>query len=120
MSTPKLITFIDNVGRTLFGEEVFQDTKHLLVKNPALIHVTPTPQGQLNVQTIPLYFREFISEKNRHAGTTWKFNLENITVGVDVDNDERLVDQYNKLFTPIAESAVEEVNDPKVIKLFES
>jgi hypothetical protein len=110
----KIITFIDHIGRTLLAEHVESTADHLVVKNPAIIHVQPTQQGQLNVQTIPLYFREFVSDKNKTSGTTWKFNLNSIVQGVDIENDSRLLEQYNRLFTTAAA-----VDDQKVIKLFD-
>lgn len=111
-----IITFIDHIGRTILGEQV-EDTKdHLTVKNPAIIHVQPTPQGQLNVQTIPLYFREFVSDKNKGDGTTWKFNKSSVVVGVDIENDARLLEQYKRLFTAAPTATAD---DQKVIKLFD-
>jgi hypothetical protein len=115
--TPTLITFLDHIGRATIGELVEQNDTHLVVKNPAIIHVQPTPQGQLNVQTIPLYFREFVGEKTRENGTTWKYNISSVVIGVDVENDARLVSQYEKLFS---DSAIITPNgDPQVVKLFD-
>jgi len=96
--TLNLITFIDHIGRTTIGELVSSDETSFVVKNPAIIHVQPTPQGQLNVQTIPLYFREFVSDKNKEEGTQWKYQYANTVHGLNVENDTRLVDQYSKLF----------------------
>jgi len=113
-----LITFIDHIGRTIIGENA-GDTDNgasFLVKNPAIIHVQPTQTGQLNVQTIPLYFREFIGEKSKENGTTWKYHYANVVVGTDVDNDPRLTDQYEKLWSaPVAAPTAE----PSVVKLFD-
>lgn len=118
MSDTKTITFIDHIGRTVIG--IFagntEDGSSFLVKNPAIIHVQPTQQGQLNVQTIPLYFREFVGEKAKEVGTTWKYHYANVVLGVEVDNDPRLLDQYNRLFeaAPSAPSS-----EPSVVKLFD-
>lgn len=112
-----IITFIDHIGRTIIGEQVESDKNSITVKNPAIIHVQPTPQGQLNVQTIPLYFREFVSDKNKNDGTKWKFNLDSVVLGVDIDNDSRLLDQYNRLFSGLP--AAQAGDDQKVIKLFD-
>lgn len=117
MSNQNIVTFIDHIGRTMLATFVEKDKTHLTVKNPAIIHVQPTQQGQLNVQTIPLFFREFVGEKSKTEGTVWKFNLNNIVLGVDIDNDPRLVEQYNKLFTAVTPSPVKE--DAPVIKLFD-
>lgn len=117
MSEQKLVTFIDHIGRAMIGVLEDQDKTTLTVKNPAIVHVQPTQQGQLNVQTIPLYFREFVGEKSKNSGTVWKFNLANIVIGIDIDNDPRLVDQYNKLFA--ANPASQAPQGEKVIKLFD-
>jgi hypothetical protein len=118
MSEQNLITFIDHIGRTIIATVDSQDKTTLSVKNPAIVHVQPTQQGQLNVQTIPLYFREFLGEKSKNTGTIWKFNLANIVLGVDIHNDDRLVDQYNKLFAMPTGIIAPEGGD-RVIKLFD-
>ena len=115
MSDTKFVTFIDHIGRTIIGAHVESDKTSITVKNPAIIHVQPTQAGQLNVQTIPLYFREFIGEKSKANGTVWKFNLANVVLGVDIDNDPRLIDQYNKLFA----APVQQAPTEPVIKLFD-
>jgi hypothetical protein len=124
----KIITFVDSIGRTIIGEHVDasptgekSDGVYLIVKNPAIIHVQPTQQGQLNVQTIPLYFRDFVSDKNKEEGTFWKYAYATVTMGLNVENDQRLVDQYHKLF---AAPSVIQVPDQapaagKTIKLFD-
>lgn len=115
MSDTTIVTFIDHIGRTILAEQVSVDKTTLTVKNPAIIHVQPTQNGQLNVQTIPVYFREFVGEKARNEGTVWKFNLSSIVLGVDIDNDTRLLDQYNKLFGKASATSASE----PVIKLFD-
>jgi len=119
MSNTNLITFIDHIGRTIIGEFVEDvDNGHsFTVKNPAIIHVQPTQQGQLNVQTIPLYFREFVGEKSKENGTTWKYHYSSVVLGVDVDNDPRLVEQYTKLFA--SPSSLVTSDEPQVVRLFD-
>ena len=119
MSEQNLITFIDHIGRTIIATQVSQDKTTLTVKNPAIVHVQPTQQGQLNVQTIPLYFREFLGEKSKNTGTVWKFNLANVVLGEDIDNDPRLLEQYKKLFAPVTAATAGGSNNEKVIKLFD-
>lgn len=118
MSKQNIVTFIDHIGRTILAELISSDEKFLTVKNPAIIHVQPTQQGQLNVQTIPLFFREFVGEKAKNEGTVWKFNLNNVVLGVDIDNDPRLIDQYNKLFIA-APTVAPAAQGEKTIKLFD-
>lgn len=125
-----IITFVDQIGRTIIGELVQKapsgekaTDSEFIVKNPAIIHVQPTPQGQLNVQTIPLYFRDFVSEKNKEEGTFWKYNRVNCVMGINVENDARLVDQYEKLFapmpTPVPVAQTNTGDQQKTIKLFD-
>jgi hypothetical protein len=122
MNSKEIITFVDHIGRTLIGEKV-EDTdggKAVVVKNPAIIHVQPTPQGQLNVQTIPLYFREFVGEKNKKEGTIWKFFYDSIVLGINVENDTRLLEQYDRLFSDAPAAAPAAASkDERVVKLFE-
>jgi len=118
MSKTSLVTFVDHIGRTIMAEQVESDKNTLTVKNPAIIHVQPTQNGQLNVQTIPLYFREFVSDKQKDVGTVWKFNLSNIVLGVDIENDSRLIEQYHKLFTAPS-GIITPPQEEKVIKLFD-
>jgi hypothetical protein len=124
-----IITFIDSIGRTIIGEAVestpdgqkVDSQVSFIIKNPAILHVQPTPQGQLNVQTIPLYFRDFVSDKNKEEGTFWKYNYANCIIGLNVENDARLIDQYHKLFQPMpVPVAPAGENEPqKTIKLFD-
>ena len=117
-----IVTFVDHIGRTIIGGNEGDTDKGaaFLVKNPAIIHVQPTQTGQLNVQTIPMFFREFLGEKSREAGTVWKFNYSNVVIGVSVENDERIITQYERLFsnTPSSEPKQEQ-KDERVIKLFD-
>ena len=108
------VVFIDQVGRTILGEEVSRDLKTLTVKNPAMINVNQAQGGQLQVQLFPLFFAEFIEPTARGTGTVWEFNRDQITIGVDTAVDERLVNQYKQVFG-IAQPVVE----PPTIKLFD-
>ena len=119
----QIITFVDHIGRTLIGEKLedTNDGKSFVVKNPAIIHVQPTPQGQLNVQTIPLYFREFVGEKNKKEGTNWQFHYNTAVLGLNVENDPRLLEQYERLFAdaPAVQGTQAQGKDERVVKLFE-
>lgn len=113
----KLITF-NQSGQTILGTFVAEDDLTLTVKNPAILFVQPTTNGQLNVQTIPVYFREFIGEKHRAAGTIWKYSKAGLAIGLDIDNDPRLIKQYDALFGALPVTAPV-AGDAKVIKLFD-
>lgn len=95
-----IIVFVDGIGRTIYGEEVSKTDESLTVKNPAIINVVPNQQtGQLQVQVLPYFFNEFLAKKEE-SETQWSFPVKSITQGVDVDLDEKLIEQYDKMFNP--------------------
>ena len=110
------ITFIDSIGRTILGEQVSSTDSQVTVKNPAMINVSQTQNGQLQVQLIPLFFAEFVDPSVRADGTEWKFNLGNITVG-NVVIDARLVEQYTRVFNPAPPQP--EAGAAPTVKLFD-
>jgi hypothetical protein len=117
----KTVVFFDTVGRTILGEKIEAETtdKVLAIKNPAVVHIMPNQQtGQLQLQILPLFFKEFLAEKD--AGTTWKYNRENITEAVDVTFDFKLEAQYRQIFanTP-APAPQQPQGQSEVIKLFD-
>ena len=120
-----ITTIVDQVGRVIIGE-VIEDTKtNLKLKNPAIIHIGQNPQtGQIQVQTLPYFFREFLNPKTAEKGTSWSFTKDKIVVG-EVDLDERLATQYERLFSavPAAAQPAVQKNSGKggaeVIKLFD-
>lgn len=125
MSKTNVTSFVDHIGRVIIGEVVSDAKDTLKVKNPAIIHIGQNPQtGQLQVQTIPYFFREFVDPSKHKEGTTWYFGKDKIVTG-DVSLDERLVEQYEKLFTGVPAQAVPQPRSsgstPKaeVIKLFD-
>lgn len=108
----KIKVIIDNVGRYVIGSLVGEDAETLTLKTPVILHVQPNPQnGQLQVQTIPLLFNEFIGDKNTNV---WTFSKKSIAIS-EATLDERLVSQYNAIAnpSPIIQPQTE------VIKLFD-
>jgi hypothetical protein len=123
MSNKNLVTFVDQIGRVIVGEVVTDTKESVKLKNPAIIHIGQNPQtGQIQVQTIPYFFREFVSTDSQKEGTTWKFLKSSIVEG-DVNLDERLVTQYERLFTaPLASPAPvagKSQGAAEVVKLFD-
>lgn len=114
-----LTIFIDQTGRTIYGKMSGEDEDNIYVDDPAQIYVQPTPQGQLNVQSIPLFFREFVKNE---GPVTWVFSKNNITTTTNLELDDRLVAQYNNILNrnvaPAAQAAPPE-GEAKVIKLFD-
>ena len=109
--------FIDHVGRTIIGEVLGEENGHLKVKNPAILMVQPNQSsGQLSIQTIPLFFKEFVSPSIRDTAGTWLFPKDKIVTTTDITLEDRIVEQYKRIFTPAptASSA-----SPDVVKLFD-
>lgn len=97
----KIVVFFDTVGRTILGERLEDKTtdKVLAIKNPAVVHIMPNQQtGQLQLQILPLFFKEFLADKD--TGTVWNYNRANITEAVDVVFDFKLEGQYRQIFNP--------------------
>lgn len=119
-----ITTIVDQVGRVIIGEVIEDGKINIKMKNPAIIHIGQNPQtGQIQVQTLPYFFREFLNPKTADKGTTWSFNKDKVVVG-DVDLDERLVTQYERLFTAAPVAAPQPAKGSskggaEVIKLFD-
>lgn len=111
------ITFIDNVGRTIVGELESTSGETVSVKNPVMIHVNQTPQGQLQVQMLPLFFAEFLDTSTRTNGVTWDYNSKQITIAKNLELDSKLADQYDKIFNPTVLVTPQNSGAP-IIKLF--
>lgn len=126
MENKKIIVFVDNVGRNIYGEEVSRQEKWVYVKNPAIINIVPNPtSGQLQVQVLPYFFSEFLKEKDEPK-TVWMFSTKNIVEATEIDLDEKLVNQYFKMFSKTTIITPDRTVQPaaasnaaKVVKLFE-
>ena len=114
----KIITIIDQIGRTVVGVLVKEDTKILTLNNPVIIHVQPDPQsGQLQVQSFPYIFMEFLKDKDKN---NWTFTKSTICTS-DVELDDRIITQYNNINNPSPpiQSQPAAGEEPEVIKLFD-
>ncbi len=116
-SSGSISTIIDHIGRTVVGK-VIKNTKDIItLYNPVIIHVQPDLQsGQLQVQSFPYIFMEFLKDKNKN---NWTFTKSAISTS-DVELDERIIQQYeniNNPAPPIQEGTNQ--NEPEVIKLFD-
>lgn len=115
MSNQKeIIAIVDQVGRTVVGVETGQTDETLTLNNPVIVHVQPDPQnGQLQVQTFPYLFMEFIEgDKQKNE---WTFHKSAITTS-NVKLTAQITAQYHAINNP-APAAVKE-EEPEVIQLF--
>lgn len=117
-----IITFMDSIGRTIFAEidSKRSNEEELWVYNPVVVHTQPNPQtGQMALQLFPVFFREFLADKEQKIA--WKYNRKNIVeTGEDVVFDFKLKAQYASIFSMAGRIMPE--NTPKAdntIKLFD-
>ncbi len=111
--TAQTSVFLDNVGRTIIGKIVeHSDSTVLAVENPALLHVQVNQQnGQLHLQLLPLFFKEFLADKDKP--TVWLYKRDNVVLAQDIEYSPQLIMQYEQMF-PLPSSG-----EPKVVKLFD-
>lgn len=111
----KLIVFLDSIGRTIIGKFSSEDETILSVENPALVHIQPNPHNsQLQLQILPLFFREF--QEDKAAPTIWNYKKANITTSNEILFPSQFVFQYEQLFASLTPPAQRE---PEVVKLFD-
>ena len=123
MANKKYTTFIDNAGRTIFGEEVSKGD-FIQVKNPVMITVQPQQDGQMAVQLFPLFFPEFIQPEGEDTtrSTIFSWSVQNIALGSEFTIEPRIVEQYEKVVNPVlvpVTAAADKEEDAEVIKLFD-
>jgi len=111
--------FINHVGQTILAEVVSDDKTTLKAKNPAILHVVPNQTGQLQVQLIPLFFREFIDNSVRNDGAVFNFNKSSI-VASEIQLEPKIKEQYERIFSPAVPTATKsDAKGSPVIKLFD-
>lgn len=113
-SNPKLTVFLDAIGRTILGSIADETDITLSVENPSLIHVQPNPAtNQLQLQIIPLFFKEFLADRNE--STIWNYNKATITIANDIAFADQFVSQYKQMWAPPPPPS----GETKVVKLFD-
>lgn len=117
--------FLDRVGRTIMGNVVEQTRDNILrVQNPVVIIVGGDNTGKMSVQLFPLFFREFLGDKNYDVH--FDFNKSDITMSNIDAIDFRLQAQYTQMFsknnTFVAQGEQppsEQPKQEKVVNLFD-
>lgn len=107
----KYVAIIDQIGRTIIGGLVNQNETTLTLSNPVILHVQPDQGGQIQVQSFPLFFFEFI-DKGSRENNNWTYTKSSIVTS-DVELDERIISQYQKINTPPAPA----VANPKIVDI---
>lgn len=109
--------FVDSAGRYILGviQNTTPDGKVMFVKNPAIIVVNQGANGQIQIQTIPYFFKELLAPEV--VNTTWKFNTKTCTFCTEGAISDALKAQYLKAIVPVAPQ--QQDAQPKVVKLFD-
>jgi hypothetical protein len=122
----KMSLFLDPVGRTILGEDVSDETDNnfFKVKNPVLIIINGDKTGKMSVQLFPLFFREFLADKESDVVLSYK--KDNITFTNIETLDFRLQSQYSQMFNknnvfvpPTGQATPQQDTGGDVINLFD-
>ena len=116
MSDTKEITaIVDTVGRTVIGIVTDETKTTVTINNPVIVSVQPDPtNGQLQVQTFPYLFMEFIDvDKTQNEWTFTKSAIATSTVKLNA----QITNQYHAINNPAA-AGVPADEEPEVIQLF--
>jgi hypothetical protein len=114
-----LVVFLDTIGRTIIAERTGESSDELKIKNPAVVNIVPQPvidqnnqpvidqiTGQpaqrMALQLFPLFFREFLADKEEPV--KFNFKKHNITMSDgDIALDYKVCIQYDQLFVAVGE-----------------
>ena len=122
MEDKKYTTFIDNAGRAVFTEVDNETSEEIVAKNPVMITVQQSEQGQMAVQLFPLFFQEFVEpDDNESRANYFTYRKNNIALGSGFTIESRIVDQYEKIVNPmlVPNNPTDDNEEPEVIKLFD-
>jgi len=115
-----IITYIDSIGRTCFGELIERTDSAIKIKSPAMIMVTPNDESNMKVDVMPLFFTEFSSGEP----PVFVYKNNQFTEIEVVISDKILIHYNAKINTkpePNPESPVEVLPDTNIdeVTLFE-
>ena len=111
-----LIVLLDSVQRTVIAEELPDRTnaERVVIKNPVVVNIIPqmetkkdargqlveVPTGQMALQLIPIFFREFMGDKSEGVVFNYPKNLMTFIDKFAGGFDFRLYEQYKQIFYP--------------------
>jgi hypothetical protein len=112
MSEHKVI--LDQIGRTVLGKVVSENSDTLVLDNPIIIHTQIDESGRIvKVDSYPILFFEFI-DKNSRDTNTWTYRKSSIVVS-DAILDSKILSQYEKINQP--QDVVPVTKNPKIISI---
>ncbi len=107
------IAIQDQIGRTIIGVLDSETATTLTLENPVVLHLELEGNGQIQVQTFPVFFFELL-EKDRRDTNKWTYTKANIVLS-EVILAENIIAQYNRLNNPVPQIA--KPSSPNVISI---
>lgn len=90
--------FFDSMGRTIIGVVVDTTPTHITVRGPAILHAGLNQDGKIQVNLIPAFFREFLSDWN--APVMFDYSINNIVRDASgIQLDLSLIKQYESMWS---------------------
>lgn len=122
MENDNLVTFLDAIGRTLFAEQIPDrcTDEEFVVKNPVVVNIATTPDNKMSLQLLPVFFKEFLGDKDDDVVFT--YNRQMVTIADKVAFDFKLHNNYKQMFSNIIlpdADPVKGTQSKKVIDLFD-
>jgi len=100
-----LVAFLDGMERTIIGEQVTEDEQTVQIKNPVVVNIVPQadqtgrPTGQMALQLLPVFFKEFLGDKDEPV--IYDYSKSRVTkITFKSGFDFRLYAQYDHIFNP--------------------
>lgn len=112
----QITIFQDSIQRTIIGNKIAETDTSITVENPLVVNVdqqydpgTGQPTGQMAIQLIPVFFREFMGDKDGKVVFTYA-KAQVTTIEVEGGFDFRLYSLYDRISDSPTEPAA--ANEP--------
>ena len=111
----ELVVFLDTIGRTIIAKKHEENDDKLIVENPAVVNIIPQqvqdpntgqPVQRMALQLFPLFFREFLAEKDQPVKFAYNKSTIAMSHGDNIALDYKVGIQYEQLFTSVGEVSV--------------
>ena len=104
----ELTVFLDTIGRTILGtlaptDKFGEENNKIGVINPAILNIMPTEDGKMQVQIIPIMFKELQGDRDQEI--VWYYEPDNITMNGGFALDFKIASQYNAIFAGVQAGA---------------
>lgn len=107
------IAIQDQIGRTIIGVLEKETDATITIENPVILHLELEGNGQIQVQTFPVFFFELLDKAKRDTNK-WTYTKANIVTS-DVVLADNIISQYNRLNNPIPQVATP--TSPNIISI---